>query len=75
VSKPVVIGSHELTKIKDTALRTFHETRFLPEDSKDTQVFLVLKGFHSYLISLGITPQFEVKPVREENDTTPIDDL
>lgn len=75
MSKPIVIGSHELAKIKDAALRTFHETRFLPEDSKDTQIFLILSGLHLYLTSLGITPQFEVKPVREENDTTPIDDL
>lgn len=72
----IIIDRHAIAKIKDAALRVFHETRHLPEDSKDTQVFLVLNGFSKYLMSLGIEPNFEMKPAKEEpGDATPLDDL
>jgi hypothetical protein len=75
VSK-IVIDSYALGKIKELALNVFKETHHLPEDAKEAQVFLVLNGFASYLHSIGIVPNFTVKPVREENnDSTPLDDL
>lgn len=75
MSKKLVIDHHALAKIRDAGIRSFHETKHLPDNSGDTSVFLVLQGLHMYLVSQGIEPQFTIKPVKEENDTTPIDDL
>ncbi len=74
--KPIVIDHHAIKKIEDAAIRAFHDTRHTPENARETQIFLILKGFHMYLASQGIEPQFTVKPVKEDaGDTTPLDDL
>lgn len=75
MSKPIIIDQTALAKIKDQALRVFHDTHHLPDDSKDAQVFMILQGFAVYLASQGIEPQFKVKPVKEDYDSTPLDDL
>lgn len=75
VSK-VIIDGPAIAKIKDAALRAFHEVHATPEDSRDTQIFLICLGLHSYLSSIGIEPNFTVKKIREDQgDTTPLDDL
>jgi hypothetical protein len=75
-TEQIVIGPSELGSIKLAALRVFHETHHLPEDSKEAQIFMICEALHSFLISKGIVPQFRVKPVREDyGDTTPLDDI
>lgn len=76
MSKKIEIDHFAIAKIKDAAIRTFHSEHYLPEDSKDAQVYLILKGFACFLQSQGIEPNFTVKPVREDHgDPTPLDDL
>jgi hypothetical protein len=76
VSKKILIDHQALKKIQDMAIIEFHNTRHTPEDSRETQIFLILKGFHAFLVSQGIDPQFTVKPAKDEpGDCTPLDDL
>lgn len=76
MSKKVTVDHHAIKKIEDAALRAFHETMHTPENPRETQIFLILKGFHSFLVSQGLDPQFTVKPVKEDaGDPTPLDDL
>lgn len=75
VSK-VKITHTELRKIVDGGLRTFHETKHLPDDPKEAQAYLIISGLALFLISQGIEPQFELKKVKEDpDDPTPLDDL
>jgi hypothetical protein len=75
MSDRLVIDSADIRKILDTAMCIFHETRYLPDSPKESQAFLILSGLHSFLISRGLEPQFEVKPVKEAYVDGSVEDL
>lgn len=71
-----VITHTELRQIVDGGLRTFHDTKYLPDEPKELQAYLIVSGLELLLKSKGIEPQFELRTVKEEpDDSTPLDDL
>ena len=76
VISPLIIGIPELNRIKDFAMKHFHDEQFLPHDLKVIQAFLLIRGLEDFLHSKGYEVNFHVKSVQEVSDVhTPLDDL
>jgi hypothetical protein len=72
----LIIGSSELGKIKDFAIRHFHNELALPGESKDTQAFLLIRGLEDLLRKEGYEVNFHVKSIKENShDQMPLDDI
>jgi hypothetical protein len=58
-NKVVKIDMSALGKIKESAIRRFHEARGFPGmDQKEMQAVLIIGGLEDHLKSLGVEPNF-----------------
>lgn len=59
VKSPVTIDANALGRIKESAMRRFHEARGFPGmDNKEMQTVLIVGGLEDFLRSQGVEPGF-----------------
>lgn len=58
----LVVNENSIARIQSLAINEFHDIKgFGGLSQKESQTFLILRAFHSFLKSKGVEPQFEVK--------------
>lgn len=63
------VTTRDLNRIKDFAVRAFHDLRSTSDMSPtEVQQFLIVQGLHDFLKSQGIEPGFTVQDLNAKSD-------
>jgi hypothetical protein len=57
---PIELDSQDLKQIKDFGIAAFHTAKHVPNESKQAQVYLILKGLAEFLFIKRKMPTFKV---------------
>lgn len=72
----IKLDKEALAKIRDYAIKTFHERKsFAGMSGAEIQHYTILSGLYQFLKTNGIEPPFEMEPEPEDKDFESIEDL